>query len=441
MSYTRTKYNSQIILLHPRPLAREPGTLLLVPLLPERPPPVHLPFELWSRVIFHVLGHDGDALERLPVAERRKQVRSRWQLLRVCKSWTEIAKPLLYQHLHVFTLSSLDKLVTLLYRADQKWDSIRRIPHPPPNRWVRSLDVSAHSSIPAAAMAIDLLLARIFPLLPYLERLALCPDYALSRSALVSLGEKEGLERLKSLMGFKVVYDNEDRGASASALHPAFAILRRCGELEQLEVVNDGGPPAEEDFLLDLGDPEVFPEVPSLKLPKLTSLYLQTPSPTPIVAALLRAYLPVLRQLMITPYSDSPCPTTAALLAAHGTNLNTLHLQSPKHWGTVVDSQPSTLLITSPHLRQLSLEYPLPMLALPVGVLHPLQMLTIPGPNARFLHALEVLLPRLPAVRVVRVRVSSKALEAGVQGEMRQWRRRLARKNIRFVDADGKDPV
>lgn len=362
----------------------------------------------------------------------------------------ETARPLLYQHLHVFSLSSLDKLVTLLHKADQRWDSIRRIPHATPNRWVRSLDLSeVKSSIPAAAMSIDLLLARMFPLLPYLERLNLCPDYALSRSALVSLGEKEGLERLKSLMGFKVVHCDGDWGASASTLHPILAILQRCVELEQFEVVNDAGPPSEEAFVLDLGDPEVFPEVPSIELPRLTSLYLQTPSPTPIMAALLRAYLPALRQFMITPYSDSPCPTAAALLAAHGTNLSTLHLQPPRHWGTILDSQPSTILTTSPRLRQLSLEYPLPVLTLPVGVLHPLQMLTIPRPHARFLHALEALLPHFPALRVIRTRgvrwlrsgVSSMALEAGVQGEMRQWRRRLARKNIRLVDADGKDPV
>lgn len=88
MSYTSTS-DSQIILLRPRNpnLAREAGWLKLVPLLPERPPPVHLPFELWTRILSHVLGHDGDMLDRLPVAEHRKQVRSRWQLLCVCKSW------------------------------------------------------------------------------------------------------------------------------------------------------------------------------------------------------------------------------------------------------------------------------------------------------------------------------------------------------------------
>ena len=167
------------------------------------------------------------------------------------------------------------------------------------------------------------------------------------------------------------------------------------------------------------------------------------------MTTLLRASIPALRQVMITPYSDSPCSVTAAMLTTHGSNLSTLNFQSPKHWGTTVESQPSTILITSPHLRQLSLEYPLPVLALPTGVLHPLHMLTIPRPNARFLHALEALLAQLPALRIVRMRsvrwlrsgVSSKALEAGVQGEMRLWRRRLARRNIRLVDADGNDPI
>jgi hypothetical protein len=78
-----------------------------------------------------------------------------------------------------------------------------------------------------------------------------------------------------------------------------------------------------------------------------------------------------------------------------------------------------------------------------------LRVLTIPRPNARFLRELEVLLPHLPSLGVVRARtvrwlragVSGKALEAGVQGEMHEWRRRLARKGVRVVDGEWRDPV
>jgi hypothetical protein len=36
--------------------------------------------------------------------------------------------------------------------------------------------------------------------------------------------------------------------------------------------------------------------------------------------------------------------------------------------------------------------------------------------------------------------VSRKALEAGVQGEMHEWRRRFARRGVRLVDGDWRDP-
>ena len=74
---------------------------------------------------------------------------------------------------------------------------------------------------------------------------------------------------------------------------------------------------------------------------------------------------------------------------------------------------------------------------------HPLQILSIPRPDARFLSVLESLLPKLPGLKVVRARdirwlragMSSHAREAGVQGEMREWRRRLARRGISVLDA------
>jgi hypothetical protein len=53
------------------------------------------------------------------------------------------------------------------------------------------------------------------------------------------------------------------------------------------------------------------------------------------------------------------------------------------------------------------------------------RVLTIPRPNARFLHEVEALLSSLTVVRMRAVRwlctgVSGKALEAGVQGEMHE---------------------
>jgi hypothetical protein len=121
---------------------------------------------------------------------------------------------------------------------------------------------------------------------------------------------------------------------------------------------------------------------------------------------------------------------------------------------------PPPVLTCCPELHYLALDQQLlPVLALlePAqdggggsgsGSPHPLRVLTIARPNARFLREVEALLPRLPSLRVVRARavrwlragVSSKALEAGVQGEMHEWRRRFARRGVRLVDGDWRDP-
>ena len=79
---------------------------------------------------------------------------------------------------------------------------------------------------------------------------------------------------------------------------------------------------------------------------------------------------------------------------------------------------------------------------------HPLRVLTIPRPSARFLREVEAMLPRLPTLAIVRARsvrwlcagVSRKALKAGVQGEMHEWRRRFARRGVRLVGGDWRDP-
>jgi len=119
------------------------------------------------------------------------------------------------------------------------------------------------------------------------------------------------------------------------------------------------------------------------------------------------------------------------------------------------DGPPPPILTSCPELQYLSLDQPLPALTLPAPAQdgesphsHPLRVLTIPRPNARLLRDVEALLPRLPSLTVVRVRavrwlragVSGKALEAGVQGEMRGWRRKFAHRGVRLVDGEWHDP-
>ena len=46
------------VLLQPRPLARVPGQLLLLPLLPLQEPSKYLPAELWNDILAHALVHE-----------------------------------------------------------------------------------------------------------------------------------------------------------------------------------------------------------------------------------------------------------------------------------------------------------------------------------------------------------------------------------------------
>ncbi|KAI0059050.1 hypothetical protein BV25DRAFT_1829363 [Artomyces pyxidatus] len=351
----------------------------------------------------------------------------------------EVTLPLLYSNVHIFTAESLDMFVSHLYNSDQRWDSIRRIPYSTPGRWIQILDFSGLTFGAESLLAVDSLLTRIFPLVPFLAHLVLVPNMLLSNRALDALRTKEGIDHLRSLRGLKRPLPKDP---SAVFNDPLIALLQCCTQLEQLEVLNPD--PIPSDHLFDLPDDEDAVSAPSLRLPHLKFVALLAVASSPVFAALLRTPLPALRHLMVTPYDDSPQSPCAALLAAHGATLATLHVNTPKRWPT--GAQPPRLALP-PHVRHLALDYPLPALSL-ADTGHPLQVLTLPRPNARFLRELEALLPRLPQLALVRARnvrwlrrgVSGKALEAGVQGEMREWRRRLGRRGVRLVDGDWADP-
>ncbi|KAA1477101.1 hypothetical protein DENSPDRAFT_844273 [Dentipellis sp. KUC8613] len=382
-------------------------------------------------------------------------MRVKWGTIFVCKQWTGIALPLLYENVHIYSVSSLQKFVDHLYTSDQKWDSIRRILYSAPGRWVRTLDISevvcAHDA-EAMLLTVDTLLTKVFPLLPFLTELNLSPELVLSARASSTLCKKDGIERLCRLKGLKVSIP-EDPTLNLGSDRSVIELLRSCEGLEQLEMVSPDDAKTEEDTDEDsdevvMGDVPHPPSHKPLHLPNLKFLSLLSIPPSPFLSLLLETPLPSLKHLMITPHDDSLAPYTASILEVHGAGLSTLHLNTPKHWPTATHPSNSSLLVTCPHLRHLSLDYPLPVLSLPYGLSHPLHVLTIPRPNSRFLRDLEHLLPRLPNLTVVRARnvrwlphsVSGKALEAGVQGEMRDWRRRLLRRGVRLVDGEWMDP-
>ena len=372
-------------------------------------------------------------------------------------------------------MSTLQKFVAHLSSSDQRWDSIRRIPYSTPGRWVQVLDLSeivpAHST---EMLSVDSNLTRLFPLLPFLASLYLVPEMLISNRVLTALQCKDGIGELRSLKGVKLSVPVGNTSAQPLSPSPdaVIRLLGNCPRLEQLEIAcTDANIPEPEPVIdLDLSSVRDGAGVtllpPPLHLPNLKSLCISAVPIDPLFLTFLRTPLPALRHLVLAPRSDRPTAQLSALLAAHGRSLISLRINTPRYLSPPMgDARPPPLLTCCPELHYLALDQQL----LPVLTLlepgqdggsgggsgsphpeppHPLRVLTIPRPNARFLRELEALLPRLPSLTAVRARavrwlragVSGKALEAGVQGEMHEWRRRFARRGVRVVDGDWRDP-
>ena len=372
----------------------------------------------------------------------------------------------------IFSTSAFEKFAFHLCSSDQRWDSIRRIPYSTPGRWVRKLDLSEMEPSSVESLLVDTHLTRLFPLLPSLTSIYLIPEMVLSNRALNALQCKDGIGGLRSLRGLKISVPGELASVQppiVTTSDPIAKLLWHCPRLEQLEILCTDTVNPELESIMDLDllgllrdegeEGSTLSCSPTLHLPHLKFLCISALPICPLLLTLLRTPLPALRHIVVIPYSDVHiAPQLAALLTAHGRNLISLSISTARHLPispTTGDTRPLALLGSCPGLQYLALDHPLPALAPPVTQsddppqLHPLRMLTIPRPNARFLRELEALLPHLPALSVVRARtvrwlragVSGKALEAGVQGEMHEWRRRLARKGVRVVDGEWRDPV
>jgi len=231
-------------------------------------------------------------------------------------------------------------------------------------------------------------------------------------------------------------------------------LLRYCPNLEQLEVIGRGFDPIEFEVSFEFQAAQLPDSFIPLNLSRLHTLTLLSMPSSPILLSLLHSPLPSLRKLTITPYDDTPhlASHVSEFITTHGQSLRSLLLFTPKLWPTRLYPSPHTLLHTSPKLRHLSLETPCPEITLPPAQFpgsvtsHPLEILSIPRPSAEFWKVLERLLPRLPSLRAVRARdvrwlrrgMSSPAQAAGVQGELKEWTRRLAPRGVRVLDADWK---
>lgn len=302
------------------------------------------------------------------------------------------------------------------------------------------------------AFVLDSLLTRLFSLIPFLARFALNPSFILSKRALLALAQREGSGNLRSLEGIR--YAPRLGSSIADTDDTLVQLLRSCPNLEELEVIGPGLDPS--DFEFYTPNNEETPPATSLKplnLSKLHTMTLLSMHSSPIMFILMNSPLPALRKLRVTPYDDIPYPVSLVsdLVTAHGHSLRSLLLETPKSWPTRLHPSPTTLLHTSPDLSHLSLENPLPTLnMLPYitsNKTHPLRILSIPRPKADYWRTVESYLPHLPYLQIIRARevrwirrgMTLHAQAAGVQGEMREWRRRLARRGIRVLDADWKE--
>lgn len=348
--------------------------------------------------------------------------------------------PLYYETVRTTNPRCLEQFANVLYAADQRWDSIRRIPYSSPGRWVQNLDLSGlQCSLWSEVCHVDALLARLFPLVPFLSELILNSTIIVSRRVVDGLCNRDGNDKLISVKGVKLTSSTD-----LTSQDPFIEILRCCPNLVELEIYGSGIEPLLLDnsaLPVDLDTVTIKP----LRLARLRRLAVISMHYSTVMLALLRSSLPSLCHLTVTPYDDISIPNSLVprFIETHGAELTSLHLYAPKSWPTMLFPSPTTLLHTCPNLRHLSLEKPLPLLTIcSIYPKHPLQILSIPRPDARFLTVLESLLPKLPSLKVVRARdvrwlkagMSLHAREAGVQGEMRDWQRRLARRGIAILD-------
>lgn len=434
--------STESILLQPRPLAQVAGRLLLLPLLPHRPALKPLPSEIWWKIIGEVLGCGHQNSRRSHGIPNR----SRLALLTICKGLKEIGLPIFYSQVNICTITSFQQFTARLSDADQKWDSIRRIPYSTPGRWVQNLDLSdlAFTS-QSEAFLLDSLLTQVFPLVPFLVRLALNPSFVLSRRAIDALAAREGSIYLRCLEGISYVPSAD---SSVTDGDPLVQLLRCCVNLEELEIIGPGLDPTE--FAFVAPDSAENPCIRALDLQHLHTMTLLSMHSSPLMFALLNTPLPALQKLTLTPYDDIPFPASLAsqFISTLGYSLRSLLLDTPKSWPTRLHPSPATVLHTCPNLTHLSLENPLPTLSVPsILASHPLRILSIPRPKSDYWKILEGYLPHLPHLRIIRARdvrwlrrgMTLHAQGAGVQGEMREWNRRLCRRGIKVLDADWKE--
>lgn len=334
-------------------------------------------------------------------------------------------------------------------------------------------------------------------MLPFLQQLLLHPTVMLTRRAMSSIADTETALSLVHLTGIHVPASTQPR-ARASLEDPLTNLVRCCVNLRHIELLGTGldvDSDVEDD--LDTITPQ------GINLPYLYSMAILHVPYCPLLRILTNSGLPSLRVLTISLYTSAPHADSTKFFDAHASKLTGLTLFSAQTWPPTSTHAPPDLLLRTPNLDYLSLPSSshrliapatkaaiyrptestpptspsspasdgIPASSSPSAIFpssfpshpsstmrdrsasrdrvslspHPLRTLSIPRPTQELLsRVVEPIFKELREVHIREVRYLKRGMGKGAEGagnsaSMTEWRRRLARRGIRVIDALGKD--
>jgi hypothetical protein len=292
----------------------------------------------------------------------------------------------------------------------------------------------------------------ISTILPFLQQLLLHPTVMLTRRAMTSIADTETALSLVHLTGIHVPASTPPR-ARASLEDPLTNLIRCCVNLRHIELLGTG---LDVDSDVEEGPDIITPQ--GVNLPYLQSMAILHVPYCPLLRTLANSQLPSLRALTISLYTSAPHTDSSKFFDAHASKLTGLTLFNAQTWPPTSTHAPPNLLLKTPNLVYLSLPSSAHRLIAPTrppppaveGILvpsspHPLRTLSIPRPTPELLSGVvEPIFRELREVHVREVRYLKRGMGRGAEGagssaSMTEWRRRLARRGVRVIDALGKD--
>jgi len=334
-------------------------------------------------------------------------------------------------------------------------------------------------------------------MLPFLQQLLLHPTVMLTRRAMSSIADSETALSLIHLTGIHVPASTQPR-ARASLEDPLTNLVRCCVNLRHIELLGTGL-----DVDSDVEDGPDTITVHGVNLPYLQSMAILHVPYCPLLRTLANSELPSLRALTISLYTSAPHTDSTKLFDVHASKLTGLTLFTAQTWPPTSTHAPPDLLLKTPNLHYLSLPSSahrliapatnininrpnestpptspsppasegIPASSSPSAILasssssissspmrdrstsrdrvslspHPLRTLSIPRPTQELLsRVVEPIFKELREVHVREVRYLRRGMGkiaegAGNSASITEWRRRLARRGVRVIDALGKD--